>query len=205
MREQGRITDWRDEQGFGFVRPHDGGEKAFVHISAFSPRTHRPAVGNLITYEVARDPKGRRQARNVRFVATSTRMSKRREKRSFELYLFIGILLFLPLMVILGHLSKWVLAGYAVVSVLTFIAYALDKSAARNRRWRIQESTLHLFALIGGWPGALLAQEWLRHKSRKKEFRVVFWVTVVINLLLLGWLLTPSGARFLGGLIGQGY
>jgi uncharacterized membrane protein YsdA (DUF1294 family) len=41
------------------------------------------------------------------------------------------------------------------------------------------ESNLHLLALAGGWPGALFAQQFLRHKSAKAEFRGTFWVTVV--------------------------
>lgn len=78
---------------------------------------------------------------------------------------------------------------YAVIAAVTFIAYAIDKAAAKSNRWRIPESTLHAFALVGGWPGALLAQTVLRHKSVKREFRLIFWVTVGINLFVLGWLL----------------
>lgn len=79
---------------------------------------------------------------------------------------------------------------YAVIATATFIAYAIDKAAAQSNRWRIPESTLHAFALMGGWPGALLAQALLRHKSVKKEFRLIFWMTVTINLLVLGWLVS---------------
>ena len=70
---------------------------------------------------------------------------------------------------------------YLALSLITFILYALDKKAAMEGRWRISERTLHLFALMGGWPGALLAQRVLRHKSRKRSFRRVFWGTVVLN------------------------
>jgi uncharacterized membrane protein YsdA (DUF1294 family) len=58
----------------------------------------------------------------------------------------------------------------------------MDKSAARSGERRTPESTLHLLALAGGWPGALLAQQFLRHKSTKAEFRRTFWVTVVLNV-----------------------
>lgn len=73
-------------------------------------------------------------------------------------------------------------AFYAGVSVLCFIVYALDKSAARAGARRTPESTLLLLGLAGGWPGALLAQQWLRHKSAKASFRARFRVTVVLNL-----------------------
>jgi uncharacterized membrane protein YsdA (DUF1294 family) len=80
---------------------------------------------------------------------------------------------------------------YAAASVITFLAYAIDKRAAQRGGWRIQESTLHLFALAGGWPGAILAQVLLRHKSQKPSFRVVFWLTVLINTALFAYLCSP--------------
>ena len=70
---------------------------------------------------------------------------------------------------------------YLFISLLTFVIYAKDKSAAEKGSWRIPENTLHFLALIGGWPGALLAQQVLRHKSKKQPFRVVFWITVLLN------------------------
>jgi uncharacterized membrane protein YsdA (DUF1294 family) len=76
----------------------------------------------------------------------------------------------------------WVAAFYGAASLVCFIAYALDKSAAINGRWRTPERTLLLLGLAGGWPGAMLAQRWLRHKSRKTPFRVAFWCTVLLNL-----------------------
>lgn len=74
---------------------------------------------------------------------------------------------------------------YLAASSAAFAAYAWDKYAARNGRERVAESTLHLLALIGGWPGALLAQRVLRHKTRKQPFRAVCLATVLVNCLLL--------------------
>lgn len=90
-----------------------------------------------------------------------------------------------------GAYPLWfaVLGTYLSVSVLTFIAYAIDKSAAVKGNWRIPENHLHLLALFGGWPGAWLAQQSLRHKSRKPSFRVAFLFTVVLNCAVVGWLL----------------
>jgi uncharacterized membrane protein YsdA (DUF1294 family) len=82
-----------------------------------------------------------------------------------------------------------VLLVYLVMSVVAYAAYARDKSAARAGRRRTPEKTLHLMALLGGWPGALLAQRRLRHKSSKTAFLAPFWLTVVLNLGALAWLL----------------
>lgn len=90
----------------------------------------------------------------------------------------------------LGRIGFELLALYGVTSVVTFIAYALDKAAARAGRWRTPESTLQGLALIGGWPGALLAQQWLRHKSSKRRFLMLFWFLVAVNtglFLALQW------------------
>lgn len=81
----------------------------------------------------------------------------------------------------------FILVFYIILSVVTFIVYALDKSAAEQHRWRIQEKTLHLLSLLGGWPGAWIAQRMLRHKTQKISFQIVYWATVGFNLAgLLG-------------------
>ncbi len=94
---------------------------------------------------------------------------------------------------LIGRLPLVVLGTYLVASAIAFIAYAFDKSAAKNDKWRTQENTLHLLALFGGWPGAFAGQRLLRHKSRKKSFQIVFWITVILNCSALGYLFTPSG------------
>jgi len=88
-----------------------------------------------------------------------------------------------------GKIPLLIIGLYFISSLLTFFMYAKDKSAARQGAWRIPENTLHLFSLFGGWPGALIAQQKLRHKSKKQPFRVVFWLTVLLNCAGLLWLL----------------
>ena len=91
------------------------------------------------------------------------------------------------------------------IRAFTFLVYAKDKRAARAYRWRTKESTLHTLALIGGWPGALIAQQVLRHKSRKNAFQFVFWATVIVNCGFFGWLFTREGAGFMRMVIGEVY
>ncbi|MGP9567615.1 DUF1294 domain-containing protein [Halomonas sp. AOP5-B2-8] len=86
----------------------------------------------------------------------------------------------------------YIAALYAVVSVITYITYVVDKKAAIKNRRRVSEKLLHLLALAGGWPGALLAQQRWRHKTQKTSFRVVFWLMVIANLAcLVGFVLYP--------------
>ncbi|ATG75586.1 hypothetical protein AN401_18450 [Zobellella denitrificans] len=100
----------------------------------------------------------------------------------------------LALMGWLGLLPWWLVALYLVLSPVTYGVYAWDKSAARRQQWRVRENTLQLLALAGGWPGALLAQQQLRHKSRKRSFQLRFWLAVATNLGALLWLLSVSDA-----------
>ncbi|WP_429002212.1 DUF1294 domain-containing protein [Xanthomonas campestris] len=71
--------------------------------------------------------------------------------------------------------------------MLAMLVYWLDKSAAQRGRQRTPEAALHLIALLGGWPGALLAQQLFRHKSSKAAFQLRFWITVVVNVTALCW------------------
>ncbi len=76
--------------------------------------------------------------------------------------------------------------GYGGMSLLAYAAYAVDKAAARRRRRRVPERTLHLLSLLGGWPGALLAQRRLRHKTGKPRFQAMFRATVLVHVTLAG-------------------
>ncbi len=203
MKFQGKLSNWNDDKGFGFVEPNGGGERAFVHIKAFNPRTRRPINGDVIIYDLVQDKDKRYRAENIRFARDSRQKNKPHASKKNRSYGGVLILLFsigLVISVLTGKLPLAIPLVYLVMSVITFIAYAIDKSAAENGRWRTQENTLHLLALVGGWPGATLGQMLLRHKSKKKAFRMVFWLTVILNVAGLVWLHTSSGSVFLQSL-----
>ena len=73
----------------------------------------------------------------------------------------------------------WVDAYGVLLSALTYWAYAVDKRRAEEREWRVPEGRLHLLELLGGWPGAFLAQRRLRHKCSKGSYQAVFWLIVL--------------------------
>src|SRR5688500_7159637 len=81
MRLVGRISDWIDDKGYGFVVPHDGGMRAFVHVKAFQSGSRRPVEGDLISYETAKDAKGRVNAVNVRFAGQRNESRPLRDER----------------------------------------------------------------------------------------------------------------------------
>lgn len=88
----------------------------------------------------------------------------------------------------LWALPGWPALGYGAASVLCFAIYARDKAAAVHGRRRTPESTLLLLGLACGWPGAILAQQWLRHKSSKPAFRRAFGCSVAANVAAFVWL-----------------
>jgi uncharacterized membrane protein YsdA (DUF1294 family) len=112
-----------------------------------------------------------------------------RAGRSGAAYIAIPAFALLYLLaVLLWQVPAWPAMLYAGASAVCFLFYAIDKSAARVGRWRTPESTLLLLGLCCGWPGAILAQQWLRHKTSKTSFQLAFWATVILNMAAFGLL-----------------
>ncbi len=95
-------------------------------------------------------------------------------------------------MVVVLETPRWLTAVYGVMSVIAFFAYGFDKAAALRGGQRVSEQTLLTLGFAGGWPGALVAQQIFRHKTRKRSFRKRFWARVVVNVLLLAALVTVT-------------
>lgn len=202
-RQAGRISEWHDDKGYGFVVPHDGGARAFVHIKAFQVSSRRPARGDLISYVLRTDAKGRVNAVDVRFagqrVAQPTqrvRLEPRAESRPIP-RLALGVMALLAVVAAgaLGQIPAIVPLLYVAMSAVSYLAYWRDKDAANAREW--QENSLHLLDLLGGWPGALIAQQQFRHKTIKATFQAVFWTTVVLNVAAAGWAVHEGWAQAL--------
>ncbi|MFA0549563.1 DUF1294 domain-containing protein [Vibrio lentus] len=117
---------------------------------------------------------------------------------SSSIQIVITYLVLVAVSVLFVESSKVLLAWYLVIGAATFVVYAKDKRAAINGNWRVPEKTLHIFSVAGGWLGALIAQDKLRHKTQKQPFRAIYWLTVVINVAAFLWTLTPSGQAIFG-------
>lgn len=108
-------------------------------------------------------------------------------------FLVLALVVFVLASFYLGFTPLALSIFLVIFSLVSYALYAKDKSAAQTNGWRVSERTLHTTALLGGWPGALVAQQRLRHKTKKASFRAVFWVTVVVNSAGLVWLHTSQG------------
>jgi len=191
MRLAGRITDWNDDKGYGFVVPNGGGTRAFVHINEFQRGSRRPVDGDMISYLPGMDARGRTNARQVRHAGQRIE-TPRTPSRIPRAALGLGALAGATAAAVIGYLPSLLAVAYVASSALSYLTYRRDKIAARNDLRRTPEVSLHVVDLLGGWPGALVAQQQFRHKTAKQSYQVVFWATVVINLLIVAWL-TRSG------------
>jgi uncharacterized membrane protein YsdA (DUF1294 family)/cold shock CspA family protein len=202
MRSTGRISKWKDDKGFGFIVPDGGGDELFAHISEVNAEGRRPAAGDRVSYAVGSDRSGRRCARQVLLDGVPLKTARARgQVRDDHPAQWGGATLFaIPAFLIVMLVAAWlwqVPAGwfllYLGLSVVTFGLYAVDKAQAARDGMRVPEARLHLLALVGGWPGGLLAQQFLRHKSVKASFRRGFWITVALNVLIFLFVTSPLG------------
>ena len=112
------------------------------------------------------------------------------QKQKQQLMLAVGFYAVLVLIAAMGKLSWSIVGWYVLIGVVTYLVYAKDKQAAQKGTWRTPESTLHLLSVLGGWVGAMMAQNYLRHKTKKPEFRLAYYLTVLVNLAALLYLIS---------------
>ncbi|WP_341678768.1 DUF1294 domain-containing protein [Niveibacterium sp. SC-1] len=197
MSEQGRIAEWNDAKGFGWIAV-DGGERLFFHISAYASRGSRPAVGADVVFVRGTGKNGRPCATAVKAPAAAARKRASRTRPAsraratspgapWPATAFCLALAALGALAWYSH-SLQLVGGAAAMSTISFLAYGYDKSKADRGHWRTKESTLLLLDLFGGWPGGLFAQQHFRHKNRKTSYQVKFWLVVLANVATLYYL-----------------
>ncbi|WP_180071860.1 DUF1294 domain-containing protein [Acinetobacter sp. YH12200] len=202
MRDQGRLVEWFDDKGYGFIQPVDPTkDRVFLHIKDFAKQGPRPIVGCALDYLVILDERGRYRAQQVMYLkASQTKTSQAKLKPSkpqqaqklqaMQIACVVYIL-FLSALTLGGLLSGLVLLLVSLMNALSYWLYAQDKEAAQLGNRRIPENTLHLVAFLGGWPAAWLAQQKLRHKTQKQPFRQIYFCTIAFNIILILWLISP--------------
>lgn len=186
MWHEGKIVEWNDDRGFGFVQSPRLSDRVFFHIKDFERRGRRPAVGDSVMLSVGQDDKGRERAVTISYVEEPPQYEDAGGSGAIVVAALVGgtFIGLLAANVYFGQLPCWAPAAYVFMSPASMFLYSADKNAARRGKWRISERTLLLVDLLGGWIGALFAQIVLRHKIRKPSFLVPFWAIVGGHFLL---------------------
>ena len=201
MRDQGRLVEWFDEKGYGFIQPNDTSkDRVFLHIKDFARQGPRPIVGCALEYTVLLDGEGRFRAQQVMYLKASQtqkilpkpkNVNEQAQKLKPMQIACVGYILALAVFTIAGLLSGMVLLFISIINAMTYWMYAQDKEAALMGKRRVPEQTLHILSFLGGWPTAWLAQEKLRHKTQKQPFRKIYFCTIALNILLILGLISP--------------
>ncbi|MGE4561088.1 MAG: DUF1294 domain-containing protein [Desulfobulbus sp.] len=199
----GTVVRWDEQKGFGFIEPDSGGRPIFFHINDYSRGYKRPVINLKVNFIQSTDQKGRSCAREVMPVKGHKNNGRELRQKFFSTGLFAFFSLVLFYLFWSDRIPIEIVYLYALMSLLTFLMYAKDKYAAQNGKWRTSESSLHTLSLFGGWPGAKLAQSFLRHKSNKLPFLFTYWVTAILNGVFLYWLVTPKGSLWLRDILGK--
>lgn len=190
---KGQVIEWNDSKGYGFISSVGGELKVFFHISSVTNPGYRPKLQDSVTFEVTQDNKGRLNAENVTVQGVNG--------FPFAVLFGFSFLVAATASVIVFNGEKILIPLYILLSIFTYFMFAWDKQAALSGDWRTSEKTLHMLSLLGGWPGALLAQFQLRHKSRKQPFKFILWVAILLNVCGFLWLFTEQGRNLALGVL----
>ncbi|MBV7435327.1 cold shock and DUF1294 domain-containing protein [Cardiobacteriaceae bacterium TAE3-ERU3] len=185
----GTISHWNDEKGFGFIQYKAKSPGVFFHISSFAYHHSRPQKGNKVVF-IAMEKNGRYSAQRVVLAkdADSINGDNIIDNTQLPPHLaegFIFALISIFFYAALTYISAPLAIASLIISNLTYMLYSLDKQASLQHRQRIPEASLHIAAILGGWPGALIARALLRHKTKKIRFVIFFWLSIIINFAAL--------------------
>jgi len=185
---KGKLVLWRDDKGFGFVRPETGDKDFFIHITAFRRSVNRrPQVGDIIHYTTDTQAPEQRRISHAEIEGVDYSRPRTTPWKSATGMNVVFLKAFASLPFLLSFYLLWKTANpiplvlYVLMSILTILYYGVDKKHSLIDRWRIPEVYLHCFELMGGWPGALLAQNEFHHKTKKSGYQRIFWAIVMLH------------------------
>lgn len=195
MAQAGKLVQWNDERGFGFIVA-DSGERVFVHATAFARMVNRPRAGDSVKFQkrVGRD--GRLEARSVSVVGANP-IERRRIRRAasgyparsdWRLPLAVVLIIVMLVGIALGRIPYFVPLLYGVMGGVCLGLYRADKHFAETGQWRISEVMLLSADLCFGIVGALVAQALFRHKTRKQGYVATTILFAGIHLVWLAGL-----------------
>lgn len=195
-RFQGRLVEWHDEKGYGFIQgiTDERHTRVFLHIKSFKRSGPRPIEGCVLEYELGLDDQSRPKAFNVSYVKAN-QVNKQRNtttqpntaKLPFHPIYILMAIYWVTLLVAsaFAAVPSFFLLMLSLINAYTYWIYAKDKKAAQHNEQRIPEQHLLMMSLFGGWTAAWFAQQNLRHKTQKQPFKKYYHLMIVLNILIL--------------------
>lgn len=188
LRQSGIIKTWDDDKGFGFIEISGRRKDVFFHISAVETDRRRPKEGDEVIYilEEGSEKKPKAEAVWLRGEPVPPETCLHRLVRTRFVWRAASIPIYFVHCLVLHLVWGAPLAGFAWIvfsSGISFSLYVYDKSEAGQGRRRIPEAALIGWGAVGGWPGGLLAQMIFWHKTTKRSFQSLFWITVILNFI----------------------
>lgn len=195
-RFQGRLIEWHDEKGYGFIQgiTDERHTRIFLHIKSFKRTGPRPLEGCVLEYELGLDDRSRPQALQVSYVKahqvnkkSEQTSSSKSQKPPFHPIYILMVVYWVTLLVAsaFAAVPSFFLLMLSLINAYTYWVYAKDKKAAQENQQRTPEQHLLMMSLFGGWTAAWFAQQNLRHKTQKQPFKKYFQTMIGLNILLM--------------------
>lgn len=177
--QKGTIVEWPSKSSFGYAETEAG--RVFLHINNFIERFKWPEVNDAVTFSVGKDEQGRPCAKEIVLLSQQGTLCW----KHIALLISLLILPAIAIPTVSEWLSpSWILLCIVVASSLSALNLWRDKNFAKVNSSRIPEASLHLFDLMGGWPGSFLAQRYFRHKISKGSYQLLFWLIIIAHQLI---------------------
>ncbi len=179
----GTISEWDAEKGYGFITLSGQPKRIFFQLSDINQTGRLPQVDDYVRFQLTKDVYGTIRATHIERPATF----------NFAVALVVWFASVLSASVYLFDYSPISCLLYFLISAISYAIYAFDKSAEQRGSWRVPSLSLYLLALIGGWPGAILAQALLYYRYHDDQFKATLWLIALANFSLFCWTLTAQG------------
>lgn len=85
--------------------------------------------------------------------------------------------------------TKYFFIYLLVINIIGMLVNIIDKHKAIKNKWRIEESTLWIIAIIGGAPLSYITMKIIRHKTQHMQFMVGFAFLSIIEIGLIIYIL----------------
>ncbi|WP_442548484.1 cold shock domain-containing protein [Colwellia ponticola] len=177
MQLKGKLIKWNQAKAFGFIAPNGGGDHVFIHKNVFSNRSRSPKINDGVTFLISKERQSRYCADDATFTCEKIKKEQVKKISKFSIYLSVSFFVLMTSAYFLDHIPQKLIVDYFGISVITFLAYAFDKSKVQRAAWLIPESDyIYFHSLVDGLEQSL-HNSFLGTNLKKSIRRQLTWLT----------------------------